>query len=96
VTSDGGIDVSDQPKEQEMLTAHLHFCEAVAALACLAPGGAMILKMYTLFERPTAALLFLMGYFFERLDICKPGTSKAANGETYAVGMGRGRGRCTL
>ena len=48
-----------------------------------------MLKAYTLFERPTAALLFLLGHFFEQLDICKPGTSKAANGETYIVGIGK-------
>lgn len=38
VTGDGGIDTSANPAEQEMMTAHLHFCEAVAVLACLAPG----------------------------------------------------------
>jgi cap2 methyltransferase len=38
VTADGGIDTSANPGEQELLTAQLHYCEAVAALGCLAPG----------------------------------------------------------
>lgn len=45
----------------------------------------MVVKMFTFCERATAALLYLIGCFFEELYVCKPGTSKAANSETYVV-----------
>jgi hypothetical protein len=51
-------------------------------------GGDFILKAYTLFERPTVALLYLLGHCFEELWVAKPATSKAANSETYFVGVG--------
>ena len=51
-------------------------------------GGAAVLKLFTLFERCTAALLYLMGTLFERLLVSKPATSKAANSETYLVAIG--------
>ena len=52
-------------------------------------GGDFILKAYTLFERPTVALLYLLGHCFDELWVTKPATSKAANTETYFVGVGR-------
>ena len=50
VTSDGSIDCSTEPNEQEAVVAHLHFCETVAALQLLDRGGHFVLKMFTLFE----------------------------------------------
>jgi len=109
VSGDGGIDCSADPGEQEHMTAHLHYCEAVAALACLskgrlaergpscshatfdrvwAAGGACILKTFTLFERETEALLYILATCFDELHACKPATSKAANSETYVVAKG--------
>eukprot|EP00730_Choanoeca_flexa_P005875 TRINITY_DN12039_c0_g1_i1.p2 TRINITY_DN12039_c0_g1~~TRINITY_DN12039_c0_g1_i1.p2 ORF type:complete len:1011 (+),score=215.15 TRINITY_DN12039_c0_g1_i1:4924-7956(+) len=88
VSGDGGIDCSADPGEQERLTSHLHYCEAVAALACLSRGGACILKMFTLFERETEALLYLLAGCFEQVHACKPATSKAANSESYVVATG--------
>lgn len=38
LSGDGGIDCSANPAEQELMTAHLHYCEAVSALVALAPG----------------------------------------------------------
>ena len=38
VSGDGGFDCSEDPSEQEALTAHLCYCEVVAALACLGEG----------------------------------------------------------
>lgn len=64
------------------------YFELTASSHLLQTGGCMVLKAYTQFERPTAALLFLLGHCFDQLDICKPGTSKAANGETYFIGQG--------
>ena len=73
---------------QEALTAQLHFCEAVSALGCLSQGGSAVLKLFTLFERQTAALIYLVGAHFDETWISKPATSKAANSETYLVAKG--------
>ena len=48
----------------------------------------MVLKMFTLCERSTAALVYLVGCHFEETFVCKPATSKAANSETYLVAKG--------
>jgi hypothetical protein len=88
VTADGSISAVDRPAEQESLVAWLHYCEAVAAIGCLAPGGALVLKMFTLFEHPAVALLLLLRSLFARVWVCKPFTSKQGNSETYVVGRG--------
>jgi hypothetical protein len=38
ISGDGGIDCTANPEEQEMMNAHLHYCEAVASLLCLKKG----------------------------------------------------------
>jgi cap2 methyltransferase len=45
VTADGSISCADNPAEQEAITAQLHYCEMVAALSILAPGGSFVLKV---------------------------------------------------
>ena len=47
-----------------------------------------MIKMFTLFERETEALLYLIAGHFRELHLCKPAASKAANSETYVVAKG--------
>ena len=89
VTADGSVDCQSDPGEQELLVRDLHHCEALCALAALAPGGALVLKMFTLYENPTVALLYLLGCHFAELHVCKPAASKGGNAETYVVGKGQ-------
>eukprot|EP00873_Tetraselmis_striata_P004150 jgi/Tetstr1/424414/TSEL_014972.t1 len=50
VTADGAVDTTLDPNNQEALTASIHYCELVAALGLLAPGGNFLLKAFTLYE----------------------------------------------
>ena len=85
VTADGSVDCSTDPNEQENTVAHLHYCEAVAALHTLAPGGHFVLKTFTLFEKSSTDLLYLLASTFQEVHVCKPATSTQGNAETYVI-----------
>jgi 23S rRNA U2552 (ribose-2'-O)-methylase RlmE/FtsJ len=53
----------------------LLYCEVVAALVSLADGGSLVVKMFTMYEHHTVAILFLLCCLFEEVEIIKPGTS---------------------
>ena len=59
----------------------LHVSEAVAALRLLAPGGSLVIKMFTVFESETVCLLYLLYLAFGKMDVFKPATSKEGNSE---------------
>ena len=67
VTADGSIDCANMPAEQESLVSHLHYCELVCALAVLAPGGSLVLKMFTMLEDSSVSLMYLINVFFHQV-----------------------------
>ncbi|XP_076280088.1 cap-specific mRNA (nucleoside-2'-O-)-methyltransferase 2-like [Lasioglossum baleicum] len=85
VTADGSIDCTGDPGEQENIVAHLHFCEATAALHFLQTGGSLVLKIFTTFECHSICLLYLLCCCFNEVNVVKPATSKEGNSETYVV-----------
>lgn len=85
VTADGSIDCMSDPGEQESLVEFLQYCETITALAALAPGGSFVLKIFTIFEKSTVCLLYLLSCVFEQTFLFKPATSKSGNSEMYVV-----------
>ena len=85
VTADGSRDCQDDPNRQELRVSQLHYCESMAAMRVLSPGGSFVLKLFTLFESQTLCLLFLLASSFSQLHLFKPATSKAGNSEVYLV-----------
>ncbi|XP_063983407.1 cap-specific mRNA (nucleoside-2'-O-)-methyltransferase 2 [Diachasmimorpha longicaudata] len=94
VTADGSISCLDRPAEQELVVAHLHYCEVIAALSILADGGSFLLKIFTIFEHQTVCLMYLLRCCFDRVILNKPATSKEGNSEVYVICLGfRGQER---
>ena len=88
MTGDGSVDTSGDPNEQESIVAELHYAEAVCGLGALVKGGSLVLKMFSLLECETICLLYVLALHFKELSIFKPASSRAPNGETYAVATG--------
>jgi hypothetical protein len=87
-TSDVGADLRQQYNDQETICLSLQYGQAVSALLCLGVGGTAILKQFTFATPFIQSLIVFLSSVFEKLDICKPLTSRGANSEIYVVGQG--------
>lgn len=85
ITGDGGFDFSIDFNKQEMLCVPLIFAECLYAITFQKAHGIFILKMFDIFTRPSAEILYLLSSLYERIYIYKPNTSRAANSEKYLI-----------
>lgn len=88
ITADGGFDFSIDFNKQEEASIKLIFSEVVYALHLQKEGGAFILKVFDIFHRVTVEILYLLSYFYDKVSIYKPQTSREANSEKYVVCIG--------
>jgi 23S rRNA U2552 (ribose-2'-O)-methylase RlmE/FtsJ len=85
VLADGGFDVSGRENHQERLSQRLVHAQLSLGVACLAPGGHLICKLFDTVLPFTLAQMQLMHHLFEAVALVKPNQSRPANGEKYLV-----------
>ena len=86
-TSDLGFSCSDYYREEEE-HFNAHVGQVSLGLRVLAPGGAFVVKTFTMFNPDTHCLLNWVMQKFDQFWIVKPQTSKHDNSECYWVGKG--------
>jgi len=85
ITGDGGFDYSVDFNKQEENSINLIFCEMLYAIIMQKSGGSFVLKMFDIFHRNTIEILSILCYFYEKVHIYKPLTSREANSEKYII-----------
>lgn len=85
ITADGGFDFSVDFNKQETMSFKLIYSEFCFAIAMQKKDGCFILKMFDIFTKPSIELLFLLSFFYKKVYICKPHTSRCANSEKYII-----------
>ena len=89
VVADGGFDAADHAPDQDAAAARLCRCEFAVAVAALAVGGNVVLKLFLpLRSTSTAALVHAAGRLFATVALAKPVTSRATSGEVYLIALG--------
>jgi len=86
--ADGGFDVSQDYKSQELLSKHLIFCEILIGMGILKKGGTFVIKLFDCYLPHTCSYLYIARTYFEKFSICKPNQSRPANSERYVVFSG--------
>ena len=88
VVADGGIDAQRDIDDQEGLTQKLLVCEVTAALACLRPGGTLVLKMFGCQTSTIKCMMTEIQKVFRHIHMFKPVSSRPASAESYMVATG--------
>lgn len=85
ITGDGGFDYSDDFNSQEVKSINLIFCEMLYALIMQKKGGSFVLKVFDIFHRNTLEIILILCYFYKKVFVYKPSTSREANSEKYII-----------
>ena len=85
ITADGGFDYSVDFNKQEENSINLIFCEVLYALILQKQGGSFILKIFDIFHKVTLEILYILSFFYEKVYVYKPLTSREANSEKYII-----------
>lgn len=84
VTADGGFDCKDE-NLQEQYIYKLILSEVIFALSIQQKGGHFVLKLFESYTLPTIKLIYLLHFFYDKIYIAKPFTSRFTNSEKYIV-----------
>jgi len=85
ITSDGGIDYSDNYNSQENSSYNLIFFEIYIALQIQKNNGTFILKMFDILLHRSIQLLYILYQCYDEIIIYKPSMSRDTNSEKYII-----------
>jgi 23S rRNA U2552 (ribose-2'-O)-methylase RlmE/FtsJ len=88
ITSDGGIDYSDDYNSQEINSYKFIFFEIYTTLQIQKQGGTFILKMFDLLYHTSIQLIYILYLCYDEIYIHKPYMSRNSNSEKYIVCKG--------
>jgi 23S rRNA U2552 (ribose-2'-O)-methylase RlmE/FtsJ len=87
-TADGGFDFSVDYSNQEKQAFPLILASFILGLQTIAPGGAMVIKVFDMYSPATQDLLLGTASLFNEFTIYKPATSRPCNAERYYLARG--------
>ncbi len=85
ITGDGGFDFSVDFNNQETISNKLILGQIIYALTMQKQNGTFILKIFDMFLKSTQDYIFLLSFFYNKVYIFKPQTSRLANSEKYII-----------
>tara|TARA_B100001094_G_C18187294_1_gene804669 strand:- start:406 stop:1668 length:1263 start_codon:yes stop_codon:yes gene_type:complete len=85
ITSDGGLDFSEDYLNQEQLFYRLFLCEVTLALSIQKKNGIFICKIFDFNTTITIKIIYLLYLFYDEVIITKPNISRKANSEKYLI-----------
>lgn len=85
ITSDGGLDFSQNYINQEKLFYRLFLCEITLALSLQKKNGVFICKFFEFNTIFTIKILYILYLFYDEVLITKPNISRKANSEKYLI-----------
>lgn len=88
ITADGGFDFSADFNNQEEQSFKLILCEILTAIHLQKYGGSFVLKIFDMFNANTIKLIDFLSWYYDKIYIVKPLTSRPANSEKYIVCTG--------
>lgn len=88
ITADGGFDFSIDFNKQELMASRLILTEVLYAIIMQKKNGIFILKLFDTFLEVSVDILYILSSFYEKIEICKPNTSRMANSEKYIICKG--------
>ncbi|TPX32633.1 hypothetical protein SmJEL517_g04277 [Synchytrium microbalum] len=88
VMADGAFSVAGDEIFQEVHCGRLLMCEVAIMFSILRKGGYYMTKVFDTTTPFTAGLLYILHYYFERICIIKPYSSRPGNSERFVVCKG--------
>tara|TARA_R110002012_G_scaffold317381_1_gene533652 strand:- start:44 stop:1207 length:1164 start_codon:yes stop_codon:yes gene_type:complete len=85
ITADGGFDFSIDFNQQEILATNLLFAQLSFAISMQKKNGHFIIKIFDIFTKTSADIIYILSTLYKQVFIVKPHTSRLANSEKYIV-----------
>lgn len=85
ITSDCGLDESDDFSLQEINLVKIFFSAALIAFGLLENRGSYVSKLFTFYNKKTQELIYLCSKYFKKVNLVKLLTTKSNSNEIYLI-----------